>query len=172
MNTEGLYFTILSAFAITGASITVLAKSPLRSAMGLFLNIIALASFCFVLSAHFVGVIQILIYAGAVVVLFIFVIMLVGTSKKTEFSIRGLLSRSINFLGIIMFSIVMISSVISIIKPSAPLPADYGNVETIGLWLFQKAYVPFELISLTLLIAIIGATYITHKGSRNAIEKS
>src|SRR4051794_32958053 len=97
---ELIAFALFAALAIVGAIITVGVRNPIRRALGLFLHILALAGLYLTLGAHFLSVIQLLVYAGAVVVLFVFVIMLLGPAADTPRDSRGIFPRVISGLAV------------------------------------------------------------------------
>ncbi|HEY3496345.1 MAG TPA: NADH-quinone oxidoreductase subunit J, partial [Polyangiaceae bacterium] len=78
MTPGNLFFLLMSALSLAGAIVTVAARSPIRSAVGLLVTIVGIAGLFLKLSAEFMAAIQLIVYAGAVVVLFVFVIMLLG----------------------------------------------------------------------------------------------
>src|SRR5688572_20124329 len=89
-----MLFVLCALVAFFGAIATVSMRSPLRCAVALLFNIIALAGMYITLHAHLLAAIQLIVYAGAVVVLFIFVIMLIGPSEPSPVNFRGLFVRS------------------------------------------------------------------------------
>ena len=150
-------FVVTAIFAIVGALITVAARRPLRAAMGLLVHIVSLAGMFLTLNAHLLAALQLLVYAGAIVVLFVFVIMLIGPETETG-SIEGrLVSRSTAAALTLAVFLVVAGSVGSFAAPWVSVEAGFGTVEGLGLAIYRDALVPFELISITLLVAIIGA---------------
>ena len=151
-------FVVTGIVAIAGAFITVWAKRPLRAAIGLLVHIVALAAMFLTLSAQLMAALQLLVYAGAVVVLFVFVIMLIGPAAEVG-PIEGRVAP--RALSIAMVGAVVLLVATSIAKFDAPwsdeLPEGYGTVEGLGAAIYQQALVPFEVISITLLVAIVGA---------------
>ena len=89
-----VYFYGCAAAAVLGALGVVLAKNPIRSAMGLLLTILSVAGLFLALHAQFLAAIQLIVYAGAIVVLFLFVIMLLGPSAQPPSDRRGVFMRS------------------------------------------------------------------------------
>jgi NADH-quinone oxidoreductase subunit J len=162
-----LLFVVAGIFAVGGAVGTVMARNPLRAAMALLLHIIALAGIFLTLQAHLLAALQLLVYAGAVVVLFVFVIMLLGPESTTppgEF--RGLMTRTASaavaaiVTGGIAFSLIKAAKPWVAIPPCAEGTAEcgqFGGVEGMGAELYSNGVVPFELISILLTVAIVGA---------------
>ena len=150
-------FIVTALFAIVGAVITISARRPLRAAMGLLVHIVSLAGMFLTLNAHLLAALQLLVYAGAIVVLFVFVIMLIGPETETG-SIEGMLvSRATAGALTAGIFLVVATSVASFAGPWAPVEEDFGTVEGLGAAIYQQALVPFELVSITLLVAIVGA---------------
>ncbi len=163
---EGL-FIVCSVVAVIAALCTVFASSPLRSALSLLVNIIALAGLYVSLNAHLLAAIQLMVYAGAVVVLFIFVIMVIGPSAIDMPGPKRVLAPMVSaVLAIIVFFTV--GSLLVSQKPEKPIIQacsdvtsaecdQYGGVAKMAEALFDEGAVPFEFVSLLLLVAIIGA---------------
>ncbi len=150
-------FVVSALFATIGAIVTVAARRPLRAAMGLLVNIIALAGLFLTLNAHLLAALQLLVYAGAVVVLFVFVIMLIGPEAEVGSSDRGLTTRAT--AGALTFAVFMvIATSIGGFDVLAPAVGEsFGTVEGLGMAVYSESLVPFEIISITLLVAIVGA---------------
>ncbi len=163
MNALGYaYFYGCALLAIAGAGFTVTAKNPIRGAMGLLLMILAIAGLYLALHAQFLAAIQLIVYAGAIVVLFIFVIMLLGPDATVPHDQRGRIPRT---LGGALFAGAGLSAILLIVRtaPEAPkgllpsTPNDFGSIERFGAILFSDGLLPFELSSALLMVAIVGA---------------
>jgi NADH-quinone oxidoreductase subunit J len=171
------YFWICAALAIGGAISTVVAKNPIRGAMGLLLMILSIAGIYLALHAQFLAAIQLIVYAGAIVVLFIFVIMLLGPDATPPHDKRGQVART---AGGVVFGAAGIAAMSLIVRTAPPIakgrllaqpPTDFGSVESFGRILFTDALVPFELSSALLMVAIIGAVAVArghHKSDNRA----
>jgi NADH-quinone oxidoreductase subunit J len=172
------YFYLCAAIAVFGALGVVLAKNPIRGAMGLLVMILAIAGLFLALHAQFLAAIQLIVYAGAIVVLFLFVIMLLGPSAQAPHDQRGRIPR---IIGGGLFGLAGLGTMYLLIaagpKSEGPLPSitgnDFGTVDAFGRILFTHGLVPFELSSALLMVAIIGAVAVargrhrtdTHPGS-------
>ena len=162
-----LVFTFCAALALICAVLTVTVKTPLRAAVALLTHIGALAAIYLTLHAHLLAAIQLLVYAGAVVVLFIFVIMLIGPSSAPDSKKpRSLYTRTIGagLMGFVALTIALGVASVDTAYVDVDQCADgvaecgqFGGVDALGEAIFQGAAVPFELVSILLLIAIIGA---------------
>jgi NADH-quinone oxidoreductase subunit J len=170
------YFWMCATMAVIGAIATVVAKNPIRGAMGLLMMILAIAGVYLALHAQFLAAIQLIVYAGAIVVLFIFVIMLLGPDATPPHDKRGEVMRT---AGGLAFGAAGIAAMSLIVRTAPPIakgtvlvspPADFGSVESFGRLLFTDALVPFELSSALLMVAIIGAVAVA-RGHHKSDER-
>jgi NADH-quinone oxidoreductase subunit J len=157
------YFYTCAALAIAGAIATVSARNPIRGAMGLMTMIVAVAGLFLALHAQFLAAIQLIVYAGAIVVLFLFVIMLLGPSAATSSDRRGLATRVFGgglFAIAGAASIALVTTAWNAAGHPLPLPdpdASFGGIDAFGSVLFADALVPFEISSALLMVAVVGA---------------
>jgi NADH-quinone oxidoreductase subunit J len=136
---------------------TISSKRPLRAAIGLLVHIISLAGMFLTLSAHLLAALQLLVYAGAVVVLFVFVIMLIGPASEVD-AIQGRLASRSMSIGLTAAIVLAVATSVAYFEaPWGVVADDFGTVEGLGMAIYQQALVPFEVVSITLLVAIIGA---------------
>jgi NADH-quinone oxidoreductase subunit J len=148
----------------------VIAKNPIRGAMGLLSTILAVAGLFVALHAQFLAVIQLIVYAGAIVVLFLFVIMLLGPSASPPRDQRG---RFVRTVGGGLFAFASLGGMYLVIKPMwgkaqmmrSP-DGQFGSIDAMGKVLFSDGVVPFELSSALLLVAIVGAVAVARGKSR------
>ena len=162
MTIGGLYFICCAILALSGAFITVLARNPIRGAMGLLTTIVGIAGLFLQLEAQFLAAIQIIVYAGAVVVLFVFVILLLGADAVDGGGIgKAQIARAIGGFG--MLAAVATATFLLVpeemAKPLALPPSvlGHGSVASVGKQLFTVAVVPFELATALLIVAVVGA---------------
>ena len=159
------FFYVCAISTLAGALATVTAKNPIRGAMGLLYMILNIAGLFLALHAQFLAAVQLIVYAGAIVVLFLFVIMLLGPSAATPSDHRGRIPRVI---GAGLFAAIGLGAMAMLIAsaPKTPAagaallqtpPGDYGTIDAIGRILFSQGLVPFELSSALLMVAIVGA---------------
>lgn len=142
---------------MAGGLVTISARRPLRAAIGLLVHIISLAGMFLTLDAQLLAAIQLLVYAGAVVVLFVFVIMLIGPGSEVG-PIQGrFASRTLSLAVTIAIVLAVSTSLAYFDLPWGAISEDFGTVEGLGMAIYSKALVPFEVISITLLVAIVGA---------------
>lgn len=181
MSTSGELVVLLCGIvAVTTAIGTVAVRSPLRAALALLAHVLSLAGLYLTLNAHLLAAIQLLVYAGAVVVLFVFVIMLMGPgAMDTRKDGRGLLTKTFGggvlamLAGAIAFAV---GGVGDVGRPEiAPCPdgvgecGQFGGVDAVSNALFVDAAIPFELASILLLVAVIAAIAVAR--GRSAAEK-
>ena len=169
-----VYFGIAAALALFGAIAAVSSPNPIRGAMGLLVMILSIAGFYLALSAQFLAVVQVIVYAGAIVVLFVFVIMLLGPSAQSPRDGRGKVPRyggGILFLGVGASALTMLFRAMPMPKPVAAPPEQFGTIEAFGTQLFTTGIVPFELSSALLLVAIIGAVAVARGKHGELAEK-
>jgi NADH-quinone oxidoreductase subunit J len=155
------YFVLCAILALGGAIAAVASPNPIRGAMGLLLMIVSIAGLFLALHAQFLAAIQLIVYAGAVVVLFLFVIMLLGASAKTPSDTRGQVPRygaAALFAGLSMIAIKLVShSMVGKMVLPGQAPADFGSIDSVGKALFTETVVPFEISSALLIVAVVGA---------------
>ncbi|MBK9263883.1 MAG: NADH-quinone oxidoreductase subunit J [Polyangiaceae bacterium] len=158
---ELAFFGLCALIALLGAIATVAAKNPIRGAMGLLSTIVGIAGLYLTLAAEFLATIQLLVYAGAVVILFLFVIMLLGPSAVSKREARGPWARYVGAGALLLSSLAMLALIVRA-GPATPTafakaPAKFGTIESIGHELFTNALIPFELSGALLLVAVVGA---------------
>ena len=155
-------FVVLALLTIASALMVVLHKSPVYSAIGLVGTLCLIAVMFLSLDAHVVGFLQIIVYAGAIVVLFLFVIMLLNLQEEPEaFSAPLLVALAMG--GGVGLSLI-VGMVVAKTGTVAPALTDkFGNTEPLAMKLFTSYLLPFELTSVLLLVAIVGAVVLGKK---------
>jgi NADH-quinone oxidoreductase subunit J len=161
---EDVLFYVFAALTLLCAVLVVanpFSRNPVTSAMFLVLTIISMSGLFLLLHAFFLAAVQILVYAGAVIVLFIFVIMLLDLKEEQR--------RKIKFFGLAA-GLVSVGIVVSIfvkslasIKPSAAEPTLEGETYALGKLLFTQYTLPFEIVSVLLLVAMVGVILLSKK---------
>ena len=150
-------FFILAAVAVLAAVGVVAQRNAVRSALFLLVHFICLAGLYILLNAQFVAMVQIIVYAGAIVVLFLFVVMLLGMERAEETpDLRPYYGLAGALLGVLL----LVGLVWALLSGSAgPLSAGEpgSSVREIGTALLTDFAVPFELASVVLLVAMVGA---------------
>jgi NADH-quinone oxidoreductase subunit J len=154
---EMVIFFILAAITVVTGIAVIAQRSAVRSALFLLLNFCSLAGLYILLNAQFVAMVQIILYAGAVVVLFLFVVMLLGLERAEEPpETRRYQALAGSLLGVLLLAGV-VWALVSVGGNPSSATATAGSVWNIGAALLSDFAVPFELASLVLLVAIIGA---------------
>jgi len=164
MGPATLVFWIASIVALAGGLGVVLFKEPIRNVLSLVVVMLSLAVLFLLLSAQFVFVVQVIVYAGAVMVLFLFVITLLGPVRE-QTTVRlpwQVFISAVAIAGFAGFLVAMLRGV-TYRAPDAgdPLLPLFGSVQAIGFGLFTDYLFPFELTSILLLVAAIGAIYLS-----------
>jgi NADH-quinone oxidoreductase subunit J len=164
---ELVVFAILAGAALVGALFTVTRRNPVTAVMSLVATFFALAGLYATLSAHFLAVLQVLVYAGAIMVLFIFVVMILNREEIEPVSFRGIITRAVGVLAtavgvwVLARMVYYTRDTVLLKGPTGELPADYGTVAATGMSLFKDFVYPFEAISLLLLVAIVGGVLVS-----------
>jgi NADH-quinone oxidoreductase subunit J len=166
---ESIFFFVVAAVAVICSIMVVTCKNPINSALSLVMTFFCLATFYVMLDAPFMAVTQVIVYAGAIMVLIIFVIMLLNV--KAESGKKG--THAV-LAGTTIGAFVLFLTCWFLIKgsltgaPGVPFMdhaqvVRYGHVELIGKALFTDFLFPFEITSLLLLAAIVGAVILAKK---------
>jgi NADH-quinone oxidoreductase subunit J len=137
-------------------------RSPVTSAMFLVLTIASLAGLFVLLHAYFLAAVQVLVYAGAVMVLFLFVIMLLDLKVEERRKIKAFgLAGGLVSVGSILF--IFLSSLLHAPMGTAASPALEGGTAQLGKLLFTEYVLPFEVVSVLLLVAMVGVVLLSKK---------
>ncbi len=164
-----IFFLGLAVVAVAAAVGVVLSKNAVYCALALLLNFAVLAVMYFTLQAQFLGVVQIIVYAGAIVVLFLFVIMLIGGQLAPDAAVAA--SRRTARILAVLAGLMLLLSVgyfawLGLATVSGGPVAGSGSVQAIGELLFTEYTLPFEMASVLLLVAMIGAVVLARQPRR------
>ena len=161
------FFYFLSIIAVAGAIVTITRRNPVHSALALIFTLLALAGLYLMLYAPFVAAVQIVLYAGGIMVLFLFVIMLVNIEKaelEERFNKQWLVATiAAVALGGLLFYVLRNGHTIFPAATVQNLPVEGENTQLIGIELYRNYMMPFEIASLLLLVAIVGAVVMAKK---------
>jgi NADH-quinone oxidoreductase subunit J len=158
---EQVTFWIFAVPLVLTAGGVILSKNPVYAAMNLVAAFFCMAGIYILLAAHLIAFMQILVYAGAVMVLFLFVIMLLSIPNEQIEKERHRAIQVIGALGAIMLVAVLASAVADVAGGSAAIVGpEFGTVKAVGKVLFTQYLLPFEVTSLLLLVAIVGAVVV------------
>ena len=164
-------FVLFGALALGAGVAMIFQRNAVHAALLLVLNLVSVAVLFLTLGAEFLFVAQIVVYAGAIVVLFLFVIMLLGVDRSESLSEPHRLQFWQAALGVVAAVALLVVMVIGPMRSllfTDPLPAvreGFGSPESLGTVLFQRFLLPFELTSLLLLVAAIGVLMLARRGA-------
>jgi len=166
MTAPSIIFFVLAALAVLGAISLILQREPIHSALSLIVVMVALAGLYLLMGAEFVAAVQIIVYGGAIMVLFVFVIMLLnaGKEERTNFSKLATyagIPLAVATTGFIAAAIAWSSGSLPAAEPSGALT----STKTLSLLLFNEFVYPFELTSFLILVAILGAIVLAQRES-------
>ena len=167
-------FYVFAAVALGGALGVVWAKSPVGSLLYMVATLASLACIFVLLEAHFLAAIQVIVYAGAIMVLFLFVIMLLNLGHDYQRDLKGGVFSLLSFVIIGLMAGVLVRQFgeNAITEPTAggraidAALAQHGAVGAIAQPLYTTYVVPFEITGVLLLVAIVGALVLAKKGGR------
>lgn len=164
MNTLDILFYALSAFAIISAIMVLISKNPIHSVLWLILVFFAISGHYILLNAQFLAIVNIIVYAGAIMVLFLFVVMLMNLNAETE----PVKNYRLQLVGVITggaLLLVLVSAVMKIdVEQLVEMKVgDQGLIKVLGMNLFKNYVLPFEISSVLFLSAMIGAVVIGKK---------
>ena len=162
-------FWIFAGLSVLGAVLVVTNRNPVASVLFLVLTFFSLAGLFVTLQSHFLAAIQILVYAGAIMVLFLFVVMLLNLGRPQWFDIAGAPLWLIGGLLGAAFVAALVGGGLPVWEtavrgPGADLPRDVlGSPEAVGTALYTAYYLPFMVTALLLLVAMVGAVVIARR---------
>ena len=161
---EQILFYLVSAIALLSAGYFVVGRNPLYAILSLIVTFFSIAALYILLNAQFLGIIQIIVYAGAIMVLFIYILMMLNLNKEDESKkhntnkIFGFLAAGILFVG-------MIGAYKGLARQTLAGDIDYsvGLTKNLGQLLFNEYVLPFEFASILILAGIVGSVLIGKK---------
>jgi NADH-quinone oxidoreductase subunit J len=166
-------FIVLAVLAIASALGMILNRNTVNSALLLVLHLISLAGIYLLLKAQFLAIVQIIVYAGAIMVLFLFVIMLLNIEDEEKLFDRFRLGYLTAFvlgalvMGQIVYSVAGVAGLLPEISPDM---ANLGTVEAVGDVLFTDYLMPFEMTAILLTAAVVGALMVAQFKSNKAVR--
>jgi len=164
VSAPAVFFYLFGAAAVISALSMVLnVRNTVASAMSLVVTMIALAVVYVVLDAHLIAALQIMVYAGAIVVVFLFVVMLLNLRRDVFSQRRERLTKVVG----VVFALGGAFAFLQLVPKSLPtvqaIPADFGSYAAVGRALYHDFVLPFEVSSLLLLAAIVGAVVLAKR---------
>jgi len=169
LNLETIIFAILALIAVLAAVLMITSGNAVHSALFLVVVMSSLAVFFLGLWAPFVAMVQVAVYAGAIMVLFLFVIMLLGAEKigarmGRSWQLPVAIGMGLVVMGLGAFMLLSTAPIQVLDRPAAEIVM--GSAEAIGAALYSEWLFPFEAISILLLVAMIGAVVLTRAEGR------
>jgi NADH-quinone oxidoreductase subunit J len=171
-----IIFLGLAALAVVAAFNVILQRNPIYSAIGLIVVLCCLAALFLLLYAPFIAAIQIIVYAGAIMVLFVFVIMLLNVREEESKTDRQKYLKWLAaplFLALLaeVFAAIRIVDTAPATSQLAAAPTSLGTVESIATEMFTRYVLPFEAVSVLILMAIVGALLLARREKKEDIER-
>ena len=159
-----LFFWIFSVLGIGCAAMMVTKRNPIHSALFLVVTILSLAGLYLLLGAEFLAAIQVIVYAGAIMVLFLFVIMVVRPKEESLWGGAGWIGIVGLMLVVIIFMWFIKAIGLALLPKASRLGLKALNTASLGRELFSHYIVPFEAISILLLVALVGVVVLGRRG--------
>lgn len=160
-----ILFCILSVVTLATAFLTIYSKNPIHSAIYLVICFFSIAGHYLLLNAQFLAIVHVIVYSGAIMILFLFTVMLMNLNKENEVH-----KPRVTRLGAIVLFCLMCLVLIAIFINSKPIVGeytttgeDYQSIKLLGKVLLNEYMVPFEFASVLLLVAMIGAVLLSKK---------
>lgn len=168
---ELLVFVLASAMVIVGAVGVVVMRNPVHSALGLVLTLFGVAVHYVSMEAHFLAAVQVIVYAGAIVVLFLFVIMLLGVDESDDLRIDALpiqrpLAVVVGVGTVVLVGAAVIRTREAIARGPELEASGDSNVRLLARNLFSDQVLAFELTSVLLIVAVAGTVLLTRREQR------
>lgn len=170
-NGPALLFYLFAFIAVGAALAVITLRNPMYSAISLLVTFLAIAALFILRHAEFVAMVQIFVYGGGIMVLFLFVIMLVNLHRLREVQVFGLQWPMAVVIGILFIALISLVAWGTTFGPANPIPdqmvnvdgESLGNSQAVAWLLYREYFLPFEIASLFLLVAMIGAVVLARK---------
>lgn len=169
MNLLNILFVAFSVITLLCALMVVLVKNPIYSILYLILTMFGLTGHYILLHAQFIAVVNIIVYAGAIMVLFLFVLMLLNMHQNNEPNKSipwKILGGMIGFISLGTLILIYNVKLTQMSAQGATLPSDFGYVKPLGSLLFTRYVLPFEVASILFIAAMVGVVFIGTKDKK------
>lgn len=165
MSTVLIVFFVLAAITLSTAFLTIYSKNPIHSAIYLVICFFSIAGHYLLLNSEFLAIVHIIVYSGAIMILFLFTIMLMNLNREDEVHKPRITRVRAIMIFIIMCIVLMVIFINStpIADVPEPLGEDYQSIKVLGKVLLNEYMVPFEFASVLLLVAMIGTVLLSKK---------
>ena len=174
MEFKSLVFYVFSTSLVLASLRVITARNPVHSALSLVLAFFTAAGIWLLLEAEFLAITMVLVYIGAVMVLFLFVVMMLDINLiELRRGFWSYLPAGLLVAGLMVLEMVMVLGGANLgLSEPAPLPADYSNTKAVGRLLYTAYVYPFELAAVLLLVAMVAAIALTHRKRKDAKHMS
>lgn len=162
MTGELIAFLLLAIVGVMGGMLLLNLSNVVHMVIALVFTFISIAGIFVLLSAEFLAVVQILVYSGAITIIMLFGIMLTRHDSRRQSTV-GLGRKLLILLGVIGFGLVVYSGIYNLEFPEQAVALHESNIEQIGVTLFSQYVIPFELLGVLLLVALVGAIVLARK---------
>jgi NADH-quinone oxidoreductase subunit J len=165
MSTILIIFCVLAAVTIATAFLTIFSRNPIHSALYLVICFFTIAGHYLLLNSQFLAIVHIIVYSGAIMILFLFTIMLMNLNKENEVH-KPRITRLGAIVSFCLISVVLILVFVNskpIIGEYISTGEDYQSIKVLGKVLLNEYMVPFEFASILLLVAMIGTVLLSKK---------
>ena len=161
-------FWIFALLLLVFGAAVVLNRNPIASALSLVVSFIALSALFMSLDAFFIGIMQVLVYAGAVIVLFLFIIMLLDlrAEERRKINVVATVGGALVALAFFAQLDLVVGQLRIASQPFVPLPARTDDVHNIGALLFSNFNLPFQIIGVLVLVATVGVIVLSKRELR------
>lgn len=164
MSTVEIIALVLGVFTVASGLMVVLSMHPVRSVLFLILTFFLISANYIMLNAQFLAIVNIVVYAGAIMVLFLFVLMLLNLSKDNEPRASSVMKLAASLAaGVLVIVLVAALKDATFVQGSAAEANGQGLVENLGMLLFNKYVLPFEVSSVLFIAAMVGAVLLSKK---------
>lgn len=165
-----ILFYILSTITIGSAALTILSKNPIHSAIWLVVSFFSIAGHYILLNAQFLGMVHIMVYSGAIMILMLFTIMLMNLNISTEIQ-KPIVVKITATVAFCLVGLVFIAAIMKanpIVETYKASGEDFQSIKVLGQVLLNEYVVPFEMAAVLLLLSMIGAVLISKKDNKTA----
>jgi len=166
---QTLVFYAFAAILVFAALMVVTTRNPVHAALWLVLSFFSAAGVWMLLQAEFLAIALVLVYVGAVMVLFLFVVMMLDVNfdkMRERFRSYIPVGATVGILVLVEMALVLVGGYLGGKAPPLPATASYSNTRTLGLQIYTDYAYPFEIAAIILLVAIIAAIALTHRRRR------
>lgn len=172
MNLQLILFYVFAAVILAGAVGTVTAKNPVHAALFLVQTFCASAMMWLLMQAEFLGIVLIVVYVGAVMVLFLFVVMMLNIdieAIRAGFWRHAPVAALVGILMAVLMILILVNPKTNLAAFGAmkDIPADYSNVHDLGMQIYTTYLLPFELAAVLLVLGMVAAIALVHRKNTN-----